>query len=360
MTLLWMIGGFVLVLSPIIIVHELGHFLVAKRFGIKVEEFGLGFPPRAVKLFERDGTVYSLNWIPLGGFVRPAGEDDPDVPGGLASASKLARFCTLAAGAFFNFVLAFFILWGAFILGQPMLDNSRVAIAGVADGSAAQVAGLQDGDIFVAVDGQEIGDDITLLQQLVAESNGAPLEIVVERDGDLTTIVAQPSANSDGDETSYALGVGLNGADTGLRNSMPPLEAAQESLSTMWRVVSLTVRAPAMLLSGEMTAEEARPISVVGMSQIIGNQAEAATNSGDWFGLLFFAGIISVALGFTNLLPLPALDGGRIVFVLLEAVRGKRIEPEREGMVHMVGMLLLLGLMVLIIVQDIVNPIIPF
>jgi regulator of sigma E protease len=128
----------------------------------------------------------------------------------------------------------------------------------------------------------------------------------------------------------------------------------------MWRVVSLTVRAPAMLISGELSPAEARPISVVGMSQIIGSQAESASTTGDWFGLLFFAGIISVALGFTNLLPLPALDGGRIMFVLIEAVRGKRMEPEREGLVHMVGMLLLLSLMVLMIVQDIINPIIPF
>ncbi|MCO5185816.1 MAG: M50 family metallopeptidase [Anaerolineae bacterium] len=360
MSILWMIGGFVLVLSPIIIIHELGHFTVAKRFGIRVEEFGLGFPPRAVKLFERDGTIYSLNWIPLGGFVRPAGEDDPDVPGGLAAASKTARFFTLSAGALFNFALAFIILWIAFLIGPPMLDDSQVAILNVVENSAAAQAGLQTDDIFVSVNGQPVAGDITFLQETVRGSNGSPLELVMERDGELLTIMATPTVTGEGEQQSAALGVSLGGVDLGQRNAMPPLAAAQESLGTMWRVVSLTVQAPAMLLSGELSPEEARPISVVGMSQIIGSQAESASTTGDWFGLLFFAGIISVALGFTNLLPLPALDGGRIMFVLLEAVRGKRIEPEREGFVHMVGMLLLLGLMVLLIVQDVINPIIPF
>jgi regulator of sigma E protease len=362
MSILWMIGGFVLVLSPIIIIHELGHFTVAKRFGIKVDEFGLGFPPRAIKLFERDGTIYSLNWIPLGGFVRPAGEDDPNVPGGLAAASKTARFFTLVAGSVFNFVLAFVILWFAFLVGPPVYDEARVAISSVSAESAAAIAGLEVNDIFSSIDGRpvETSDPIAFLQEAVRGSDGAPLEMVVERDGELINLVVEPNVATDGLERVVSIGVGLTNVATGERNSMTVGEAAIESADTMWTVVSLTVRAPAMLISGELTPAEARPISVVGMSQIIGSQAENASSTGDWFGLMFFAGIISVALGFTNLLPLPALDGGRIMFVLIEAVRGKRMEPEREGLVHLVGMLLLLGLMVLMIVQDIVNPIIPF
>ena len=129
---------------------------------------------------------------------------------------------------------------------------------------------------------------------------------------------------------------------------------------TMFDVVWGTLRAPIMLIRGQITPSEARPVSVVGLSQLAGRAAEETASRGDWFPLLWFAAVISVALGFTNLLPIPALDGGRIMFVLVEAVRGRRIEPEREGMVHLVGMLFLLGLMLLIIVQDIVNPIIPF
>jgi regulator of sigma E protease len=129
---------------------------------------------------------------------------------------------------------------------------------------------------------------------------------------------------------------------------------------TMFDVVWGTLRAPLMLVRGQITASEARPVSVVGISQLAGRAAEETANQRDLFPILWFTGIISVALGFTNLLPIPALDGGRLLFVVIEAIRGRRVEPEREGMVHLVGMLVLLGLMVLMIIQDIVNPIIPF
>ncbi len=123
MSIWWTVGAFILVLTPIILIHELGHFIAARLSGIRVEEFGIGFPPRAVKLFERSGTIYSLNWIPVGGFVRPAGEDDPSVPGGLAAASKRARLFTLAAGAGANFIFAAVIFWVAFMIGPPKLTS---------------------------------------------------------------------------------------------------------------------------------------------------------------------------------------------------------------------------------------------
>lgn len=132
------------------------------------------------------------------------------------------------------------------------------------------------------------------------------------------------------------------------------------SFEITYDIIARTVHAPIMLIRGQISPSEARPVSVVGISQLAGLAAEQTATQRDLFPILWFTGIISVALGFTNLLPIPALDGGRIMFVLLEAIRGRRIEPEREGMVHLVGMLFLLGLMVLIIIQDIVNPIIPF
>lgn len=354
----WYILGFIAVLSPIILVHEFGHFWTAKKFGIHVEEFGLGFPPRAVKLFERNGTIYSLNWIPLGGFVRPAGEDDPTTPGGLASASKTARFCVLVAGAVANFILAFFVLWGAFLIGPPAFDETRIAVSGFQDTNVAEAAGLAENDVFVVVDGVVIGDDIPLLQDTIGSNLGREIELVMERDGETytTNVVPQPSGS---DETRGALGIGLGAFETGERNPMPVGAAAAESLNTIWRVIDLTVSAPAMLARGELTAQEARPISPVGISQIVGAQAQSAVSTGDWFNVIFFAGIINVGLGFTNLLPLPALDGGRILFVLIEAIRGRRVSAEREGLVHMVGMLLLLSLMALLMINDVINPI-PF
>jgi regulator of sigma E protease len=156
------------------------------------------------------------------------------------------------------------------------------------------------------------------------------------------------------------IGVSLGNPLSGERESMGPVESAVRSGEFIVDYVTLFVRVPAMLISGEMSASEARPVSIVGISQIAGQAAETSATNRNIFPLLSMIAFVNIALGLTNLLPLPALDGGRIMFVLIEAVRGRRIEPEREGMVHIIGMIFLLGLMVLMIVQDIINPIIPF
>lgn len=356
MSLLWMIGGFVLVLSPIIIVHELGHFWAARWFNIRVDEFGLGFPPRAVKLFERNGTVYSLNWIPLGGFVRPAGEDDVSVAGGLAAASKTARFTVLVMGAVFNFIFAFLILWVAYFIGEPI---NQISVGEMQPNNVAEVAGLQLDDVFMTINGEEVAGNSNILISTISSNVNEPVELIVERSGELVPLTVTP-APSETDPTRGVLGIRLNSEPTGERMSLGVVGAAQEGWSVMYEVVALTINAPRMLIQGALTPQEARPISVVGISQIVGAEAQSASRTGDWFGLLFFAGIINVGLGFTNLLPIPALDGGRILFVIVEAIRGRKMEPGREGMVHLVGMLLLLGLMALMIVNDVVNPIIPF
>jgi regulator of sigma E protease len=138
------------------------------------------------------------------------------------------------------------------------------------------------------------------------------------------------------------------------------VDSAVESVRFIGNYVSLFFQVPTMLMRGDITPSEARPVSIVGISQIAGQAAEASATNGNLFPLLSMIAFINIALGLTNLLPIPALDGGRILFVLVEAIRGRRIEPERESMVHIIGMVVLLGLMVLLIVQDIVNPIIPF
>ena len=140
--------------------------------------------------------------------------------------------------------------------------------------------------------------------------------------------------------------------------SRDPGEAAVDSLGFMWDNIALYGRLPGMLIRGEISPQEARPVSVVGISQIAGMAAESSAMSRNLYPILTMAAFINIALGLTNLLPIPALDGGRIMFVLVEAVRGRRVEPERESMVHIIGMLVLLGLMALMIFQDIVNPIV--
>ncbi|MCA9973001.1 MAG: site-2 protease family protein [Anaerolineales bacterium] len=351
---LWAVGGFLIVLTPIVLVHELGHFWAARLSNIRVEEFGFGIPPRAAVIARRNGTLFTLNWIPLGGFVRPAGEDDPTVPGGLASASKRARFFVLVAGATANFIMAFFIWWFAFVIGPP-----AVAVTAVNPGSPAETAGLLPGDVILEVDGQK-ADNTNVIAAPMYARGGEEVAMVVKRGSDTVTLNVVPRVEGTYDAAAEGpVGIGLGFATTGERVHRTPLEAAVDAATSIGDYVSLFFRVPAMLISGEISPSEARPVSVVGISQMAGQMVEASAASSNLFPLLNITAFISVALGLTNLLPIPALDGGRILFVLIEAVRGRRIEPEREGMVHVVGMLFLLGLMVLMIVQDIVNPIIP-
>ena len=351
-TFLWSLGGFFIVLTPIILIHELGHFFAARLSNIRVEEFGFGFPPRALKLTERNGTIYSLNWIPLGGFVRPAGEDDPTVPGGLAAASKRARLFVLFAGAGANFAMALLVYWVAFMIGTP-----AVAVSDVAPDTPAMVAGFQAGDVFLEVDGIR-ADTSGTIAAIMRDKAGQPVDVLVGRGDGTALLSVVPRLPGEYDTAVEGpIGVGLMAAPDGQRITWGPGEALVDSAASVWEIVYLTVSVPSMLINGDISPSEARPVSVVGISQIAGQAAEASVTNSNLFPILNMVAFISVALGFTNLLPIPALDGGRILFVLIEAVRGRRIEPEREGMVHIVGMLVLLGLMVLLIVQDIVNPV---
>jgi regulator of sigma E protease len=354
-TILWAIAGFLLVLTPIVLVHELGHFWAAKLSKIKVDEFGFGLPPRMFKIAERNGTIYSVNWIPVGGFVRPAGEDNPDVPGGLASASKRARLFVLSAGSGANFIFAIFLFWLALVIGPP-----AIAIDDVKPGSPAMEAGLMSGDTILQVNGEQV-DNSSVLVNTVYENAGEPVELLISRNGQEMTLTIVPRRPGEFDPAvDGPLGVGLTNATDGQRLSTNPVDAVGGSFGFMWEYISIYGRLPSMLINGEITAQEARPVSIVGISQIAGQAAESSVSTGNLYPLLSIAAFISIALGLTNLLPIPALDGGRIMFVLIEAVRGRRIEPEREGMVHVIGMLVLLGLMAFLIVQDIFNPLIPF
>lgn len=355
MSILWAIGGFFIVLTPIVLVHELGHFWAARLANIRVEEFGFGLPPRALKITERNGTVFSLNWIPLGGFVRPAGEDDPTIEGGLAAASKRARFFVLVAGAGANMIMAFLIFWVVGIMGTP-----AVGISAIEPNTPAALAGLQPGDVILEVDGVK-ADSARVIADPMYAKGGQPVEMKIARNGEELILTVVPRKTGEYDSQKEGpVGITLAISAGSERITRDPLEAAVNSVNSIGEYISLFMNVPGMLIRGEISPSEARPLSIVGISQIAGQSVEATAATQDLFPLLNMMAFISVALGLTNLLPIPALDGGRIFFVLIEAIRGRRIEPEREGMVHVIGMLVLLGLMVLMVVQDIVNPIIPF
>jgi regulator of sigma E protease len=207
--ILWAIGGFIIVLTPIVLVHELGHFWAARLSNIRIEEFGIGLPPRAAVIGKWGGTLFTLNWIPLGGFVRPAGEDDPNVEGGLASASKRARFFVLIAGALANAIMAIVIFWIALMIGPP-----AVSVAEVDANSPALAAGLQAGDVILEVDGR-LADNTNVVAGPMYERGGQPVNVRIDRDGQQMDLTVIPRAEGAYDpQTEGPLGVRLGAAET--------------------------------------------------------------------------------------------------------------------------------------------------
>jgi regulator of sigma E protease len=347
------IVSFILVMGVIVFVHELGHFLVAKRNKIVVEEFGFGYPPRVVKLFERDGTIYSINAIPFGGFCRMRGEDDPSLTGSFASASKRARAATLIAGPAMNFLLAF-ILFGALALTQGVPDTSRpgAVVKAIVPGSPAETAGLQVGDRIVAVNGQPVAD-MTELQELTRASLGTLATYALARvdpgTGAEQTIelTMTPRANPPAGEG--ALGIAIGPA---IRRAKI-WEAAATGAQSVGEIIYMTFAIPANLIREGKPLSDAGFMGPVGIAVTTGEVVREARDSRAPGMIFYFMALLSTALGLTNLLPLPALDGGRLLFIGVEAIRGKRIEPAQEGMVHLIGFGLLLLLVGLLTVKEI-------
>ncbi len=330
---------FILGIAVLIFVHELGHFLAARLLKVEVEEFGIGFPPRLVKLFERNGTIYSLNAIPLGGFVRPKGENDPSIEGGLAAASPWVRLGVLFAGPLMNLIVG--VILGVLLfysMGERVPE--KVLIASIAPESPAAVAGLRVGDLVLQVNDQPI-TSIPALQKIVAENLGTPVTLLVQRGEQTLTLRLTPRANPP--EGQGPLGVALD-------NPTRPIglgTAVQRGVGAVYENARSILLLPVRLLRGEASPQEGRLVGYKGMFDIY-----QRIQSPLWF---FMA--ISISLGVINLLPIPALDGGRILLTLPEILIRRRIPANFENVVHMVGFVLLILLLIYINVQDFVNPI---
>ncbi len=354
---------FILALGGMIIIHELGHFLAARFFKIPVEEFGLGLPPRIATLFTWQGTAFTLNALPLGGFVRPLGENDPDVLDGLAAANPWKRLGVLLAGPFMNLLTAVVIFSimiaqiGMPIPGQVMLGEV------LADSPAAEV-GLMNGDQLISVAGKNISS-VQEAVSLIREHRDEPVEIIVIRDNETLTFTPTPLSSRSAEVG--ALGVSLTTAT----RPATFIEAVGTG-AALTGVQALTILyIPVGLIQGLIAPDEARLVGLKGMYDFFGaaverdtqtraeaSQAQAAGETApppsNW--VLSLIAMLSVSLGTFNLLPIPALDGGRILFTLPEILFRRRIPPQLENTINGIAFLLLIGMMLLVNLMDFINP----
>jgi regulator of sigma E protease len=348
---------FILVIGILAFLHELGHFLVSKAFHIEVEEFGFGFPPRLVKLFTWSGTDVTLNWIPFGAFVRPKGENDPDVPGGMAAASPFARLAVLFAGPVFNLIVGIIIFSFVFLhTGAP--DYSRVQIVSISEASPADTAGLQPGDIISTINNHEI-TSIDALSTVVQANLDQAISISYYREDELQTIQLTPRSEYPSDQGPIGIGIS---------NPIQPIsfsEAIPFGFMVTYEQAKQLFQLPGNLITGQVNAEEARILGPKGIYDIyknahdmdVASEATSSTAQTSGINVLWITAVISVAFGLTNLLPLPALDGGRILFILPEILFRKRVPAKYENMVHFLGFAALIMLLFFITFQDIFNPI---
>jgi regulator of sigma E protease len=336
---------FLIILSILVLAHELGHFGTAKLFGVKVEEFGLGFPPRIFG-FRRGETIYSLNAIPFGGFTKMLGEEDSKYPGSLASKSHAVRFLVLSAGSIMNILLPILLFSISLMIPHDVLLE-KVQIEEVAQESPAQQAGIEAGDIILNIDNHPVKNrgDVGYHIQLKL---GSQVDILLQKaDSSQKEVTVTPRWNPP--EGQGAIGIMITGIDGTLnRESYPFWEAIPSGARKCWEILILFRNEVVGWFTKGTSPQFTGP---VGIAQLTGEVAKSGVSS-----LLEFASLISISLGIFNLFPFPGLDGGRLVFVALEWVRrGKRIPPKKEGLVHFVGFAMLIALILIITYFDVLR-----
>lgn len=335
----------IITLSVLIIVHELGHFTFAKIFHVRVEEFGIGFPPRIWgKKFGE--TTYSINWIPFGGFNKLTGEEDPSDPRSLAAQGYIPRFLVMFGGILFNLLLPIILLSVALMVPHDVASGT-IEVMEVTVDSPAEAAGIVPGDIIVSIDGRELAHS-GYLSRAIQMNLGSKIDIELLRaDGTIAVVTAIPRWRPP--EGAGSLGVLTNTTNLVVaRESLPFWEAIPTGVVNLWDSLLLYKNGIIGMVIGTVPFTPAGPIGIV--------QATAETASYGISPLLELAAFISIAIGITQLLPFPALDGGRILFVFIQWVRrGRRVSPKVEGFIHSIGFIVLLGLLVLITWQDILR-----
>lgn len=345
MTILISVVAFLVIIILLILVHEFGHYITAKVSDVKVEEFGLGLPPR-IWGFTRGETMYSINWIPLGGFCRMAGEEEPDIPRSLASKNIKTRLIVLSAGSVFMLLFPLFLLPAAYMTPIERIDyDAGMWISAVDEGSPAEAAGLQVGDVFVEVNGQEVRD-FDDMDRIIDQNRGSYVTLLLDRDGTLIEESAYARTEEETPEGRGSLGIIRSYFQES--TAYPPWEAVPKGLGEYGEIMVAMKDAWGMLFTGKVAFKDAFA-GPIGIAQMTGEIAGLGLDP-----LIRLAVIISVTLGIVNLLPVPGLDGGRLVFVIIEGIRrGKRISPKKEGMIHLMGFLTLLGFVIWVSHNDI-------
>ena len=345
MTLIESVLPFLVIIVFLIVMHELGHFVTAKLFGVKVLEFGLGYPPRLWGV-RRGETEYTVNALPLGGFVRLAGEEDPTEPRSLASRPRWQRLVVLAAGSGMNFVLPVALFTAGLMIPREV-SVGRPLIGQVMPNSPAQEAGLKAGDVIYEINGRQM-KNMQDASYNIRLNLGETMTWVVKREREFQTVSVRarwvppagqgPTGIMIGgqypftESQSYSL---FKALPLGVRSTFDSLTLARNELIS-W-------------IKGGRGPEVSGPI---GIAQATGEIVKEA----GWKSLMDFAALISINLAVINILPLPMLDGGRIVFVLLEVLRGgRRIAARKEALVHLVGLAALLTFVVVISYFDILR-----
>ena len=331
-----------LVFSVIILFHEFGHFLLAKLNKITVVEFSLGMGPRLLS-FEAGGTRYSWKLLPFGGSCMMLGEDgEEEEEGSFGSKSVWARMSVIAAGPIFNFLLAF--IMALFIVGN--LGYDVPVLLNVTEGMPAADAGLQAGDRIVKMNGKRI-HLYREVQNYSMFHQGETVVFQYERDGELHEATVAPELMNG----SYKYGIGGN---INYRQKTNVLETLEYSAYEVYYWIDTTVSSLGLLFKGGVQLDDmSGPVGVV---DAIGTTYQESRDEGAfyvWMNLLNIAILLSANLGVMNLLPSPALDGGRLIFLIVEAIRRKRVEPELEAKIHFAGLMLLMLLMVVVMFNDV-------
>ena len=348
-----------IILGLVIFIHELGHFLLAKKNGVRVVEFSIGLGPRLVSR-EKNGTRYSLKCIPFGGSCQMLGndmgfpdtEDAPieDEEHSFASKSVWSRISIIAAGPVFNFLLAFVL--AVIVLGFAGSDVP--IISGVIEGYPAEAAGLKEGDRIVKLNGESI-HLYRDLQLYLMVHEGEPLQVTYKRDGE--TLKTEIVPKFDEERGGYLLGV-----YGGMRYRLNWYETLGYSWYELRYNVNAVVKSLGMVVTGRLPMTSfSGPVGILETVDTIVddvNEANAGLSFGDLAMSMFltltnFMILISANLGVMNLLPLPALDGGRLLFLILEVIRGEPVPPEKEAIVHIAGFIFLFLFMIFVLFNDI-------